>query len=220
MELSNELEQLSWEAVERYLEDDSRLVIVLGSTEQHGDLSLATDTPNAMEIARRATRAEGVLLAPPMNYGLAGIHRARPGTLYVSAEAYSAMVVALAQSAYDTGCQRLCSFNGHGPNGFVVAYLHEVVASLDGFVCEFYEWLAEPRIRELAREIRPGGLAHANWAENWPGSRLSDRSVPIDVRWWDPEGNVHYTHKGTYGAMLPPVFLAARPRFRMMNTHP
>lgn len=190
MERSNELEQLSWEDVERYLEHDNRLVFVLGSTEQHGDLSLATDTLNALEIARRATRAEGVLLAQALSYGHAGVHRAWPGTLYVSAEAYSTMVISLARSAYDAGFRRLCFFNGHGPNSFVVAYLHELVASLDDFVCDFYEWLAEPRVRELAMEIRSPGVAHANWAENWPVSRLADRSMPIDAPWWNPEDNV------------------------------
>jgi creatinine amidohydrolase len=36
-------EDMSWMAVERYLQHDDRLVVTIGSCEQHAYLSLATD---------------------------------------------------------------------------------------------------------------------------------------------------------------------------------
>ena len=49
------LEKMNWMDVENYLQNDRRIVFVLGSTEQHGYLSLLTDTLIPWEIARKAS---------------------------------------------------------------------------------------------------------------------------------------------------------------------
>jgi creatinine amidohydrolase len=57
---------LSWMDVQRYLARDDRVVVITGSCEQHGYLSLLTDVSIPVEVARQACHKEGVLIAPPL----------------------------------------------------------------------------------------------------------------------------------------------------------
>ena len=59
------IEDLNWMDVEEYLKHDDRLILVLGTIEQHGYLSLATDVKIPMALADAASVKTGVLVAPP-----------------------------------------------------------------------------------------------------------------------------------------------------------
>ena len=50
------IEDLNWMDVEAYLKQDDRLILVLGTIEQHGYLSLATDVKVPMALADAAAR--------------------------------------------------------------------------------------------------------------------------------------------------------------------
>lgn len=202
--MTNELEHLTWHEVESYLASDTRLAFVLGSTEQHGHLSLSTDTLTALHVAQLATAAEGVLLAPPLHFGNAGLLNAWPGTLSITVETYARVVVDLAISAYASGFRRLLFFNGHAGNSYVVNHLHEVIATKPDLICDFFEWAADPGVADLAMRIRPGGLTHANWAENWPISRVPGHPVPPeDVPWWRYSRSVFLYAPGEFRASAP-----------------
>ena len=88
------LEDCSWMDVERYLKANDLLVFVVGSCEQHGYLSLATDVKEPMAIAREVCRREGVLLAPPVTYGISPYFMAYPGTFSLRQLAPVAMIKA------------------------------------------------------------------------------------------------------------------------------
>ena len=105
------LETMNWMDVEKYLQRDSRIVFVLGSTEQHGYLSLATDTLIPWEIAKKACQLENVLLAPPLYYGFSYLHSAFPGTLTVSIETYLQIVKDIVRSALRAGLFKLQTTN-------------------------------------------------------------------------------------------------------------
>ena len=60
-------EDLNWMDVEEYLKCDDRIVLVTGSCEQHGYLSLLSDVRQPMAIATAAAERENVLVAPPLN---------------------------------------------------------------------------------------------------------------------------------------------------------
>ena len=47
---------MNWKQVEQYLETDDRCVLPIGSTEQHGFLSLCTDAILAERVAIEAER--------------------------------------------------------------------------------------------------------------------------------------------------------------------
>ncbi len=79
------LEDLNWMDVEKYLEHEDRLMLVTGATEQHGYLSLLTDIKVPLALADAASQATGVLVAPPLNFGISTYFLAYPGTLSLRA---------------------------------------------------------------------------------------------------------------------------------------
>jgi len=52
---------LSWMDVQRYLARDDRVIVITGSCEQHGYLSLLTDVSIPGEVARQACDKEEYL---------------------------------------------------------------------------------------------------------------------------------------------------------------
>jgi creatinine amidohydrolase len=65
------LADLSWPEVAKHLERDSRLIVPVGSCEQHGQhLPLGTDSLMAERLAFDLSAEFGVLVAPTLNYGV------------------------------------------------------------------------------------------------------------------------------------------------------
>ena len=60
---------LNWMQIEEYLKNDDRLMLVIGSTEQHAYLSLLTDTKIPLALAEAVGKETGVLIAPPVSFG-------------------------------------------------------------------------------------------------------------------------------------------------------
>ena len=78
---------LNWMQLEAYLERDDRIVLPLGSTEQHAYLSLATDNlPPSGSRSRRPSRlAPG---AARLAYGVTPRFTAYPGQPSIDRETY------------------------------------------------------------------------------------------------------------------------------------
>ena len=111
------LEELGWPDVVEYLRHDDRLILVVGSTEQHGrHLTFATDVWQPWEIARRVSDQTGVLVAPPVNYGMSLHHLGFPGSLSLRPQTLSSIIADLLESAYGHGFRRILILNGHGGN--------------------------------------------------------------------------------------------------------
>jgi creatinine amidohydrolase/Fe(II)-dependent formamide hydrolase-like protein len=75
------IEELNWMDVEKYLLQDDRLMLVVGATEQHGYLSLATDNNIPLAMADAASQKTGILVAPPLNFGVSPYFTTYPGTI-------------------------------------------------------------------------------------------------------------------------------------------
>ena len=60
----------NWMQVEEYLRRDDRVVLPIGSTEQHGYLSLETDNILAERVSAEAAEPLGILVLPVLPYGL------------------------------------------------------------------------------------------------------------------------------------------------------
>ena len=59
------LSEMGWPDVVEYLRREDRLILVVGSTEQHGrHMTFASDVWQPWEIASRLSDRTGVLLAP------------------------------------------------------------------------------------------------------------------------------------------------------------
>lgn len=111
------LERLSWKDVENYLKSDDRVILPVGSTEQHGAFApLGTDTYVAKAVAEGAGQAAGVLVTPPLWFGWSPHHLVKPGTISIRAE----ILIELLSDAIGSLAQ-------HGFNNFVVVNGHRIV---------------------------------------------------------------------------------------------
>jgi len=158
------IEDLNWMDVEKYLQHEDRLLMVIGATEQHGYLSLLTDIKIPQALADSASQATGVLVAPPLNFGVSTYFMAYPGTLSLRVSTLMAAVEDVVRSAYKHGFKRILILNGHGGNSPARGHLHEVNNDLPDLKLNWYDWWLSHSVEAVAikHNIKP---AHANWLE-------------------------------------------------------
>jgi creatinine amidohydrolase len=169
---------LNWMQLAEYLERDDRIVLPLGSTEQHGYLSLETDNILAERVSVEAAEPAGVPVLPVLPYGLTAMFAsAYPGSPTLSLETYAALLRELLESLYGQGFRRFLLVNGHGGNIPAAAVAREWMAERSDAQAIFHSWWAGPRVLEVAREIDPD-YSHANWGENFPWTRLEGVELP------------------------------------------
>lgn len=161
------LEELGWPDVEAYLRTDDRLILVVGSCEQHGrHLTFATDVWQPWEIARRLSERTGVLLAPPINYGMSLHHLGFPGSLSLRPDTLSSLITDLLESAYEHGFRHILLLNGHGGNTAPIRVaLTEALHELHGLEVWAADWWRAPEVEAVFREAFGSGPAHADVGE-------------------------------------------------------
>lgn len=166
-------EDLSWMHVGKYLEREDRLMLVTGSTEQHGYLSLLTDVRIPLALADAASQATGVLVAPPLNFGVSPYFLGYPGTLSLRASTFMAALEDVVRSAHGHGFRRILVVNGHGGNAPARARLHEVNNDLPDLRLNWYDWWTSHSVEAVAakHDLKP---AHANWLEAFAFTVISD----------------------------------------------
>jgi creatinine amidohydrolase len=165
---------LNWMQLEEYLERDDRIVLPVGSTEQHAFLSLATDSILAERVSVEAAEPFGIAVLPVLAYGVTPRFAAYPGSLSFDPETYVATLLQLLGSLRSQGFRRVLIVNGHGGNSFAA----ERVAG-DGV--SWHDWWSSERQRELIDELGlPRG--HASWMENFPWTRVSGVRYPDDAK--------------------------------------
>lgn len=171
------IEDCNWMQVEAYLEGDDRIVVPLGSTEQHAYLSLATDTILAHRVSVEAAEPLGVLVLPAMPFGIAPGFAAFPGTVSLRAETLAAVLVEALDTLYGQGFRGFVVVNGHGGNVPVAEPLERWAAGRAGARLRFHSWWDSPAVRAVADRIHPAST-HASWFESFPWTRLPDVELP------------------------------------------
>jgi creatinine amidohydrolase len=166
-------EDLNWMDVEGYLKREDRLILVLGACEQHGYLSMLTDVRIPLALADAASQRTGVLVAPPLNFGVSPYFLTYPGTLSLRTSTLLDLVEDLVRSAYGQGFRRLLVLNGHGGNDGARGRLVELANALPGLRVAWYAWWQSNSVRALAQkhQLEP---AHASWMEAFPFTRVTD----------------------------------------------
>ena len=176
---------LNWMQVEEYLSRDDRVVLPIGSTEQHGYLSLETDNILAERVSAEAAEPLGVLVLPALPYGLTPNFAAYPGSPTLRLETFIAVLRDLLDSLHAQGFRRFLVVNGHGGNLPGNALVREWVASNADAKALFHSWWSSPRVAAAAHETG-AEPSHANWSENFPWTRLErvelprERKPPLD----------------------------------------
>jgi creatinine amidohydrolase len=166
----------NWMQVEDYLEHDDRVLVPLGSTEQHGYLSLGVDAILCERAAAEAAEPEGVPVLPALPFGLTPTFTAYPGTINLRISTYLALVRDLLDALRDQGFRRILLVNGHGGNAPAASVAQEWVGEHADCEVLFHGWLIEPEIWGLAGSIDE--VAHASWVENFPAVRVPGVEVP------------------------------------------
>ena len=168
---------LNWLQLEEYLQVDDRIVLPIGSTEQHAYLSLETDNILAERVAAEAAEPLGVPVLPVLAYGLTPSFGAYPGSPTLRLGTLVAVVHDLLDSLGAQGFRRILIVNGHGGNAPVDAARREWSAANPGAEVLFHSWWIGERVWKLVQELDPGA-SHASWMENFPWTRLPGVALP------------------------------------------
>ncbi len=195
------LQDLNWMDVERYLQRDDRIILITGATEQHGYLSLLTDILIPSRIALAVAERSGVLVAPPLNFGVSEQFAEYPGTITVSRQIFDGMLSEIVEGLMHQGFERFFILNGHGGNR-LPARLKDL--HMEGILrIDWYDWWRDSAVRQF-EEQHNLRLDHANWGENFSFTRVSEMPTgskePINLELLDEGRTVREVlGDGSYG---------------------
>src|SRR4051812_18865496 len=160
---------LNWLQLQEYLTRDDRIVLPVGSTEQHAYLSLETDNIIAERLAVEAAEGLGVPVLPVLAYGVTGFV-AYPGSPSLTPDTFASVVREILDSLHAQGFRRFLVANGHSGNPPEHPAISGWNASHpDGELLWHEVWDGPPDV--LAAEI-DADFDHASWSENFPWTRL------------------------------------------------
>ena len=162
----------NWMQIESYLKTDNCVMLVLGACEQHGYLSLTTDTKIPIALGDAASQKTGVPVAPPLNFGCSPYFLAYPGTISLRLHTYLDLVEDIVRSLYSAGFRRILILNGHGGNTPVRTHLVELLNELPDLTLRWYAWWTTETVAKIAKKHKLE-TAHANWMEAFDFTRVT-----------------------------------------------
>lgn len=199
--------KMNWMQVEKQLQQDNRAILPLGSTEQHGYLSLMTDAILAQNIAIDAAKPSGVPVFPALPYGLTPYFTDFPGTISLKPSTYFSLVVDILDSLYQQGFRRILLVNGHGGNSPVLAEIQQWLSHHEDARVKLHNWWSAPKTLAKIKQIDPLA-SHASWMENFSITRLEGVNLPTQrkpmvdldyLRQLGAKGVRKYVGDGNYG---------------------
>ena len=122
----------NWMQLEEYLARDDRIVLPLGSTEQHAYLSLGTDSILAERVSVEAAEPLGVPVLPVLAYGLTPYFGAFPGSPTLRVDTFLAVLRDLLDSLNGQGFHRVL-LGRNAPDTLPAPYLDGLESPADGF---------------------------------------------------------------------------------------
>ena len=121
------LERMTWEEAQAARDEKRVLIIPIGAIEQHGPhLQLATDAIVAFELARRAARRQGAVVAPAMCYAArssprsGGGGRNFAGSTGVTGQTLISLVRDVTAEFFRSGFRRVAYLNAHYENSSLI----------------------------------------------------------------------------------------------------
>lgn len=175
------IRNLNWMHVEAYLQHDDRCVLPLGSTEQHGYLSLCVDNTLPEKLALDAAEPLDVPVFPVLPYGITPYFRAYPGSVTLRVQTYLAVVRDLLDGLHEQGFRRILIVNGHGGNSPAQGFVGEWMADHPGTQVQFHNWWNAPQVWAHVQRT-DSNASHASWMENFPWTRLPGVTLPEEEK--------------------------------------
>jgi creatinine amidohydrolase len=168
------LQDSNWMDVERYLQHDNRIIIIIGATEQHAYLSLLTDVLIPSRIALAAAEREPIMIAPAFNFGVSPEFADYAGTISLSRATFEAVLTEVIESLYHQGFTRFLVLNGHRGNPRP-ARLSDM--QMDGLIkLIWYDWSSQNAAQQFEQKHNLR-ISHANWGENFAFNRVGDSPI-------------------------------------------
>ncbi len=163
---------MNWMQLADYLAHDDKVVLPLGSTEQHAYLSLMTDAILAERVAVEAAEPLGVPVFPALAYGITPYFLAFPGSLSLRVSTYLAVVRDLLDALAGQGARRIVLVNGHGGNSPAASLAGEWMADHPGVTVALHNWWNAPRTWKAVQAV-DSLCSHGSWMENFPWNRVA-----------------------------------------------
>ncbi len=207
------LERMTWEEAQAALDAKRVLIIPIGAIEQHGPhLPLATDAIVAFELARRAARRQGAVVAPAICYAArssprsGGGGRSFAGSTGVAGQTLISLVRDVTAEFFRSGFRRVAFLNAHYENSSLVyEALTEAIeprlGTCKAILVNWWEQILAEDIGQIYGEDFPGWEAeHAGVAE----TSLMEELRPDLVR-TSLKGEGGTARLETYDIFPPPV---------------
>lgn len=203
------LAEMNWMQVEQHVKHDQRAVLPIGSTEQHGYLSLCVDVILSERVAIEAAAPIDVPVYPTINYGFTPSFVDYAGTVTLRLSTLCAMMCDILDSMVRTGFRQIVIVNGHGGNGPAHGAILEWLDRNRGVQVKWHNWWSAPRTMAKVMEIDPLA-SHASWMENLPWTRLPGVQLPgeqkpmIDIAKYqrvDPGAKKRLIGDGNFGGL-------------------
>jgi creatinine amidohydrolase len=197
----------NWQQIEAYLKTDDRVILPLGSTEQHAQLSLSVDSILSERVAVEAAEPFGIPVFPVLAYGITPYFISYPGTISLRMETYAAIIRDILDGLKRQGFRRILIVNGHGGNQPGGSLAVEWMADNPGVAVKFHNWWNAPKTFAKVQEIDKVA-SHASWMENFPWTRLAGQVLPTEqkpmidfgrMRVMDPDAIKAYVGDGNFG---------------------
>lgn len=108
------IEEMTMGEFEAGLAVTQTILIPFGSVEEHGyHLPLSTDTIQAYEVGKKASRLIPLFVAPPIHYGSCRSTSCHPGTISISTATLKALLKDIVRSLYGQGLRNVIVLTGH-----------------------------------------------------------------------------------------------------------
>jgi len=173
--------EMNWMQVEQHVLRDQRAVLPIGSTEQHGHLSLCVDGILSERVAVEAAQPLQVPVFPVLNYGFTPSFVDYPGTVSLRLSTLCAMVCDVLESMARSGFRQIVVVNGHGGNSPAHSAIMEWLDTHRGVQVKWHNWWSAPKTIAAVNAIDPLA-SHASWMENFPSTRLPGVQQPAHAK--------------------------------------
>jgi creatinine amidohydrolase len=173
----------NWMQIEGYLDHDDRIVLPVGSTEQHGYLSLGTDAILAERVAIEAAEPLGVPVLPAIPFGMTPYFTKYPGTMSLRMTTYIEVIRDLLDCLADQGFRRIAIVNGHGGNAPITGLIREWTAAdrAERVQVLFHSWYNAPETAKVASRFSTDQM-HGAWVESFPWTKVEGATVPSEPK--------------------------------------
>lgn len=147
------LDLMTWPEAETWIARDPRILVPIGSTEQHGPTGLlGTDALVAEAVALRAGERGGVMVAPTIPVGLAAHHMGFAGSLTLRLPTFLALISDWVDALKTHGLAQVLFINGHGGNTRALKLALEQ-AGREGPRLDMVNWWDLPPVAEARRAL-------------------------------------------------------------------